>query len=382
MKKLKYLFLSLLILLTPFSAQAAEFQSGEKVFIGADKTENIYLAGAVLDVSADIDGDLIAGGALVSVSSNIADEAIIAGSQVSLSGAIGGDLRTAASTLTIDSQIAGEALIGGSVVRISRDTTVGGDAKIGGALVIADGTYSGPVTFAGDEITFLGIAEGDVKILAESITFEEGASIAGSLTIESPTMPEIPEGVVAGDINFTEKMLDSKYKSSPDFAPEALFVSIIAKKVAKSIALFVTTLFFLFFFHKLTTTAVEGMRKKFWKSAGVGFLVQIGLGLAALILLLTVIGGGLSMLFFSAWGVLHYTARAIAAAFLGSFILMKWHNKHKNSWFKVLIAFVGALAVFILSIVPVIGWIVLVLVLLAAAGSFAIEFSEKVLKKQ
>lgn len=381
MKKLKYLFLSSLILLTPFSAQASEFQSGEQIFIGSDKVENTYLAGAVVDVSADIDGDLIVGGAMVSISSNISDDATIAGSQVSIDGAIGGDLRAAASTLDIDSQVSGEALIGASIVRISRNSLFGSDARVGGTLIIADGTYSGPVTLAGQEITFIGSAEGDVTIKAETIGFAEGASIAGNLTIESPTMPEIGEGVVAGEVNYTQVEYGKKEKMK-GFGLEELFASMVARNFTKSISLFATALFFLFFFHKLSVSVVEGMKKNFWKSAGIGFLVQIGLFLASVILLFTIVGGGISMLLFSSWGILHYVARAMTAIFIGSFILAKWHNKHSNSWFKILIALIGALSVFALSIIPVIGWIVVTLILLASAGSFAIEFSEKVLKKQ
>ena len=72
--------------------------------------ENLVVAGRLVTVGAEVDGDVVAAGKTVSVGDRIRGDVLAAGETVSVHGTVDGDVRVAGRVIQIDADVAGDTL--------------------------------------------------------------------------------------------------------------------------------------------------------------------------------------------------------------------------------------------------------------------------------
>lgn len=370
MKKALIALLAMFVLV-PTTALAAQFVGPDKndqgrVVIGSSETrKNLYAAGADLTVNGIIEGDIFGAAAFVTVDGDIEDDATIAGNTVSLNSPIGGDLRTAGSRVSINNTVGGDGLIAGSSVVLGAKSSFGGDVYIGGAGVTVDGPVMGDLKIVGDSVRINSKIDGSVWVKSnKKIVFGSNADVAGKLTIVSNELPLIESGANVSEPEMKPWVVKKSNKDTErGFLGFLTFMFLV-----KLIAGFITAWILLSLFRSRFTSLVAATSQNFWKHALFGFIGVVVAPIIAIILFVTLIGymAGILVLcaYVSIWVISYLTGLALTGAWLMKKI--KKQDQLMVNWQSIL---VGVLVFAILAVIPVIGWIVCMIIVLASAGS-------------
>lgn len=377
MKKLSFLLaLSLIAFIAPFNfAHASEMQAGKIISIPATQTlsENAYLAGAQVNVSAPATKDLVVAGARVIVSAPVSGDLLILGGNVDVVGKVAGDVRIAGGNITLTEPVSGDVIVAGGTVTLLPGATVVGDLLVLGGSADVQGTVQGKVTIYASDVTLNAGVTGPVSIHAgKAVTFGASTALGNSLTYSAPTEATIDDGAKLGDqVVFTKYEGTSKHERSM-VAGALAFVGIAM--FIKFIGILLVALILTLAFKKSSLVLVTGAVQKFWKMVGIGFLATVATPVAILLLLITVAGAYLAFIVAS----LYLFALLVAGVFMcliaGAF-LSKWFRKEIRLDWKWTLG--GVAVVFIAPFIPVIGWIALLLLFFAAMGAVVMSLKRE-----
>lgn len=192
MKPLFLLAISAGIIALPFAPlSAATFlpANNEVTSVRDEIPGDLYTANNSIVIAAPVRGDIFAAGDSVDISGPNDQSIFAVGRTVTLSGAVGDDIRAAGNSISISGTVAGDIMAVGSIITISQNASVAGDAYIAGEALKISGKITGDVRFAGNKVTIAKDANiaGDVTVYGTNDPIiEEGATIAGNVTIQKP----------------------------------------------------------------------------------------------------------------------------------------------------------------------------------------------------
>ena len=132
-------------------------------------------------------------------------------------------------------------------------------------------------------------------------------------------------------------------------------------------------LIYLKLFGKHFTDTASIVTKSFWKSIGIGFLVVIGLVPGFLILLVTVIGIPLAGLVFTLLMLYFYLAKIVVGLAYGTWLSEKFNWKIPTFGSFA----IGLAIIFILKLIPVVGFFVGTVVFLGWLGALTLQVFSK-----
>jgi hypothetical protein len=219
--------LTLFVLCATMATSAAAISIGGRgIYAGGntDITEavagNLYSAGGQVTVSAPVDGKArIAGGRVeIQPSATIAKGAVLAGGEVIVRGAVNGDLRAAGGHVTIDSRVAGDASVAAGTLDL------GPNARIGGKL-----------TFRGEHLERDPAAEvaGGVVRKARHDRSWEGRTLARSTTGAIFTLGlMLLAAIIAGALPGATRRMQDELHASPWLATLFGIVALICIPIA------------------------------------------------------------------------------------------------------------------------------------------------------
>ncbi len=377
MKKIvNFICLAFLLFTAVLPASAATFEANDEYYLPEEDVVegNLYSAGSMSIVGGEITGDLFTAGGNVTVNGKIGKDAAVAGGTVIINANIGEDLRTAAGNLTIDGEIGGEILAVGGYVIVSADTEK--DAVINGGRVVITGNFKNNLIVNGGEVLIKGKVDGHTKINADSkLTIAENAVIGGILDYSSPTEAEIKDGAeIKGEIKYTALKKPTQKEFARDM--REFFAGIFTLKLLTSL-IFGAVLFALF--GKFIEKLAKESKQKFGINLLKGLAAVIILPIAALILLITILGAPLSAITGLAFAVLLLLSKPLAGIILGGLVFMLFQNSKTPviNWWSVII---GILLMNIIILIPIIGWVAYFVFFLAAFGTLAVNLYQGVLK--
>ncbi len=369
----KILSLSMFLLLVAVPASAAEFQfahekNDSSISIPSSEThKNLYTFGASVSVSGNTLGDLFAWGGMVTVGGNVEQDLAVFGGNLNLNGNVGGDLRTAGGNISINGPIGSDLLVGGGNVSISDKAVVAGDLLACGGNLTLDSEVKGKAQIFGGEVTINGKVDGDLFVRAgKQLVFGPNSEVVGKITYEGASPAVVRDGAKIGQIEFTK--LPSTRGADKVF--KGIFaVATLIKLLGLLIAGFV--LFWLF--PRKVETIVSSSHDKPLKSFGVGFLVLVVTPIIAVILCATVIGFYVGIIVMLSYLLLLILASVFMLFYVGNLIL-KWANKPMSIRWDLTI---GAIAILIVSLIPVVGWIATGIVYLITLGSLILHLKQE-----
>ncbi len=361
------------LLLSPLSASAMIAAGGDTFTLSADQRvpDDFYVGGGTLVLNGAVNGDVFAGGGTVVVSGDVAQDLSVGGGNVTISSNIGDDLRAAGGNVSIMKNVKDDVLVGGGNVIIGKDVVIGGDIAAGAGSIVIDGTVKGMAQIAGGQVVINGTLDGDVKIYAEDVRFGSNARIAKKVMIEGPKEPIMDAGarLAAGhEYTKTDFKKGERRPTMTDAEKAGAFAGLIAIGfLVKLSVLLVTALVLVLCFKKYSAMLTEEVLARPGQAMLAGFATSILVPIVVIILFITILGSMLGGLLAFGFGFLMVMAKAYAGVIFGAWIWsLADKNKAKGVDWKM--AVIGTILLSLISLVPILGWIIACLAYLAALG--------------
>ncbi len=350
---------------------AAEFQAGEELTLGKDKTisDNLYAAGSTILLGGKVEGDFLAAGGTILFTGEVRDDLAAAGGTVSLIGLIGGDLRAAGGTVAVGGAVAGDAVLAGGQVSVSEGATFGKNVALAGGMVTFSGETKSGLKIYGEEAIINGKISGDVFAKVKKLTLGPGAEISGALSYEAIEEAQIDSAAtIGGAVDF------KKIEGWEREGKNALWVTIFGVWIFKFLSVLLVGLLLYGIFRRQTEEFVKRNSKEFGWDLLRGLAIAICLPIAAIVSLVTIIGsvlgvGGMLLYFF-----LMVLSPALGGMALGS-LLWKLFSKGKDFHFSWKTVVAGITLTSLIGLIPFIGWAFVCVFTLAAFGGLWVILS-------
>ncbi|MBP7337318.1 polymer-forming cytoskeletal protein [Niveispirillum sp.] len=346
--------------LSGLSARAADFWSGDDVRLIAPLSDNLVVAGHQVSVDAPVDGDVVAAGLELRITAPVSGDALVAGFDLSVKGPVAGDLAAAAFDLSVHSDIAGDALLTGMQVQLRPGAHVAGDLKASGSEVTLSGRVDGDAILRGDHVIVDGFIAGDLDVTADMLELKPGTRVLGDLRHTGPAAVEVPDGVsVGGTVRY-------HHGSSVDEGPTVLGT------LGKAVALFLLGVGILWLLPGPVTRAADGLRRRPLRHFLVGTAILLLSPPLLALLMVSVVGIPLGLLLLGLW--LFCLPLGLAVSGFGlALCIRRGATVRPGTEAGMLMRryAVSVLALTLLSMLPVAGWVVLAVAAALGLGALA-----------
>lgn len=349
--------MTLILMPLALLAQGSIYKSGSLVQVPeADSIQKqLITAGETIEMSGWLGNDFLAAGRFMMLKGSVSDDAIMAGQQVIIDGEVGDLLMSAGETIIVNGQIKGDAFLAAREIRITEGARIEGNAVLGAGTIVLEGSISGWLRAAGDELTLNGEVGQFTELYSNDITFGENYSASFGTTITSDeTIYRENLGVIPSDLTLTVE--------------EESIIFIIIFKILFYLSVLITGMILLRIFQKTAIDIHRFATEKFWKNTGVGFIAFIGIPLAVLLLMLPVLTIPLSFLLLLVYILALFTGYLLVALTLGVMGILYFKNEPEISTYYWGLA-IGMIIIAILTNLPFIGFILNALLLFFGLGS-------------
>lgn len=365
------------LLLAPALVWSATIQAGEEVIISEDQQieGNLYVAGGNISINSSVDGDVYTAGGNVLVAGAVSDDIVVAGGSVTVLGNSGGDVRVAGGNVLIAGNIVGELIVAGGSVTVAPDVSIGGDVVAASGQLSLSGTVDGDVSLYGGVATINGQVGGNVIAnLEDKLTFGNNSLVAGNVIYRAKTADKLSLGentVVLGEIVFDE--VDAPVRIENKNSGAGFVGAFLVVKFAISL---VSALVIVWLFRRFSTDLVTGAVQSPLRALGYGLVTLVVTPVAAVLLLVSVLGIPLGLAVFLVYGLLLLITSLYGGVLVGAWISQVIYKTSTPiiTWKNVL---TGVFLLSVITLIPVVGWVVGFLIFLVTLGSGA----ELLLKK-
>lgn len=335
---------------------------------GSARTEagNGYYASAELVVNDSVIGDLFAAGGRVTALGAVGADAAVAGGKVLIQTNVGQDLRVAGGNVEVRGDIGGDLAAAGGKVTIDDATTVGGSGFVAGSDVSLDGRLTHGAKLYANRITIGGQISGDTQIYARQISFRPSARIDGNLFYASEQpIPEEDLSKVSGRVlrERTPDAWNQKHGAPPVSWFHPFF---ILTMLACGIVLHLV-------FPNAMAGARDSIARRPLRSVALGLALLFTLPPVGVLLIMTLVGIPLGLSLFALYPFLLLLGYLATAFVIGQRIAVAIRrdtlpNRRRQAFYLaaalLLLGIVGA--------IPVFGWLVMFLAVVAGVGGWAL----------
>jgi cytoskeletal protein CcmA (bactofilin family) len=323
-------------------------------------------AGDDVQIDSPVKGNAFAAGARVAVTARIDRSAYLSGGEVTVSAPVGRNLYMAGGDLRLDGVVYGRLRAAGGNVRVVRDALVDGSASLAGASIEVDGGIGRDLRAYGESIVINGVIGGDVELAGERIRIGPDARIAGKVEYRSGRPIVIdPEATIASGI--TEMQKERRWMRNIGRGTTVMGTTF-------SFGLVLIGALMLLGLPRFTRESAAKLRSRPAVAAGVGCVMLLGVPLMILLLVLTIIGIPLALLFAFGYVALLLFGYLIAAIFVGDTVLERLSPaKAQSVGWRILFLLLALVVIAILRQVPFVGGIVVALLFAAGIGSFTMR---------
>ena len=361
----------LLAVLFPVGAFAATIKGGETYSLKQSEVikDNFYVGAGEVSIAGDVDGDLIAGGGSVTVSGSTSGDVLVGGGDVAILDDVRGDLRVAGGNVLVTSNVAGDLVVLGGNVRILSGSTIGKDLVVLGGRLLLNGNVKGDVTVGVGEVEIDSRIDGDVYIKnSDKITIGASSVILGNLTYSGKDASILnirDEASVMGKTVFKEsKIFQRKEAKNILLAFLGLFVFL------KLLALLVVVILSVVLFKRFSSNVVETVVQSPGKELIRGFAVLIVIPALIILSFFTMIGFLVGII-----TLLAYITLIILSSIYSGVVLGVWAHKIITKGDDIMVdwktALFGTIALSLIVMLPIIGWIIGALFFLVTLGSIS-----------
>jgi len=342
------------------AAFATRFMGGGSVYV-ADTVEiddDLFTGGQNININGHIRGDLVAAGMSATLDGEVDGSVAAFVYDLKMCGDCRNSVRVFARRIDIDGHIERNLMAFGEEVIIGTHGWVEKDIHFGASTVLIQGHVGGKLEGSGDKVYISGQIDGDVKIEAPEVVVQPTAIIGGNLTTTGYKEPKIEPGaqILGETTHSTPKKKEPKGYSFLSFLCDAW----------SFLALALTGGVLLGFFGGFTLDVTQQIKTHWLKSLGLGFVFFVGLPIAAVILIVTLIGIPLGVVVLAGWGLLCYLAKVFIAIIVGDWLLRKLRGGRspKAFWSMIL----GVVVIILALKIPFFGFLAKILIATIIGG--------------
>jgi cytoskeletal protein CcmA (bactofilin family) len=307
---------------------------------------DLFFAGSQLRIDGTVDGDVYAFAQDVDVSGHVTGDVICFARSARISGQVDGNVRCANNNISISGTVER------TVTTASEDVHLGSSAKIGhnfmsaSQIMTMDGTIGRDVIAVFTEGTISGAIDGNFKGMGHALTISSGAQIGGKAQFEGETPATVASGAkLASPLQYTKL----EHKSHSEQGGVGYFIWRIIWAGAR-ILLGLVLISLMPVFARETVESAE----RYGAALGLGVLTFFGVGIAAVIACITIVGLLVGVSTFFLWLVSIFSSYVVVGAVVGRWIL----GKTIDFWPSVGRMALGVLIIVLLTGVPHVGgWI-------------------------
>jgi cytoskeletal protein CcmA (bactofilin family) len=363
------------LLLIPFSVLAFSVKADESVYVPATETieGNFYVAGTSVTIDGEIKGDVICAGRTVTINGKVEGDVICAAQNLSLRGPIGGSVRLLGETVTIDSRIERGLQFAGVNLILGEASVVGWDALVGAETMTVQGKINGDLHGSLSQLEFDGEAGRDVKLrlasradMQPSLKLGESAIINGNLYYSAGAEGSISQQAeIGGDYGFSLSEKPEQKNRLINYA-WSFIISVFSALVVG--------LVLISFFRKKIQSIIALILSRPGAMLSWGIIVMFIIPIICLLLLLTLIGIPLSLMLITTWAITLYLGKVVTGIAAGKLISQKIKGKKNISIIWMMIF--GVVAVWIITALPLIGWVFSLLATWLGMGAIYLSFKK------
>lgn len=368
MKKTLTIILTLMIIISFSVIGYADKNAKDNFVLAKDELVNrdLFLGAGYIKILGNVNGDIFAVGGDFENNGHINGDIILGAGNSIIGGKVDGDLRIGAGRVVVNGEIGRNATVLSSDILLEKDSAINGNLNILSGKVTLNGFVGGDFRASAENVLINGLVKGDVEVGSSTLTFGPDAKINGNLTYRSADEMLVPEGVVDGEVIRKEPVADENFEENRRKAEEGIKVFHVVRKAISILSyLIIGTILILMFTDFMKKTALTIQEKPLF-SLGLGFVGLIVIPIAALLVMITVIGIPIGIISLMGYGVLLYLAKLPAALWIGSKIL-KGENK------PLLPMILGIFILMLVSFIPYLGNLVSFAAMVFGIGSYMIN---------
>ncbi len=330
--------------------------------------ENLVVAGRLVSVNAQIEGDLVAAGRDLLIAGLVRGDILAAGETITVQGHVEGDVRIASRDTVINAIVTGEVMAAGDSVRLPEGAAITGRAWLAGRDVDVGRSIGLELKVAGREVTIRGEILSDIHIWAEQISILPLARIHGNLTYRSLSEADIhPDARIDGDIAFIRSEAPHRFLGSAFAAAGVIGVSVFLGLLLLGAA-------HVFLFPSLMFTAAQTLTTSPLRALGLGLVLLLGVPFVMTLLAASIVGIPLMLVLGAAYLISLATAYFVVAIAIGRRgARLVGRSAEATLWTRIAVLAAGVLALTLLGLVPVLGALVVFLTLMLGLGAVAIQ---------
>ncbi|WP_127127422.1 polymer-forming cytoskeletal protein [Pseudoflavitalea rhizosphaerae] len=368
-------------------AFAVRYHYGQYVTISKPVFENVYVAGGTIIVNAPVHGDLVIAGGTVIINDSVYNDILLGAGTVSFNGFVGGDIRCAGGKLEINKQVTGDIVVAGGSIHVGMDAFTGSLLASGGNVTI-DGSVNGNLSGVFNELVLNGRVAENAECRGGRIEIK--GSIEGSSVLSAKTLKIDPGASFGGNVRYWTKKGEIDFGHTIEngkaiFDPSLRFSAgewyFLGAATITGFLLYtgmvLVLIFVIQYLFASTMKNAAGMALEHsLRSLLTGFLFLLGVPVAIVIIFVTVIGIPVSILLAGTYIVVLLLSMIITAVVIANWI-NNYNNRNWNFWRISLAALVVYVLLKLFSMMPFVGWFVMLFIVAMALGSILLTIRVK-----
>jgi len=383
------LFSTIILFFLSMISFAGEFEFGRTITISKPFYGDLYLSGGTIIINAPVYGDLVIAGGTIQINDTVTDDILIAGGTIDFKGFVGDDIRCAGGNITISGKIAGDVIVAGGEVKIEKSADMESLVITGGDIL-----FEGTVRKSVKSIAGNFVLNGSVL---ENVDLQGGRMIINGSIGRKATLAASSDIVVGPGAHFGRSIhywmpLNKRLQLPPGVADQqAIYDPLLSITYSRWYFLGASTLlgllwylgmallmiaFIQFLFSSTFAKAGGTFHLKPFRAGGYGLLYFAGVPVAAVILMITIVGVPLGLII-----ALSYFILIILATVISSVVITNWaayiSNKTWSYWRTVLLALFTFVLLKIISFTPFFGKVLMFVIAAIAFGAILMNIKWK-----
>lgn len=327
--------------------------------------DNYYAAANRIDLASAVDGDAVVAGRVVNLGQPVSGDVLAAGWRVTLSAPAADDVRIVGSEVTVLAPVDGDLTAAGGDLTIGAHARIRGRAWLSGGTIRSEGVFERELQIYGGTVIVGGEVREPLTIVAQSLTILPTANLLAPVSYKGPAEARIEPGARLAVPLAYERIAaeEARRQQRPRFASGVLFTLNIT----------IAGLLFFFLVPRISSGAVETLRTEPGRSALAGFVLLVTVPVAALLLVVSVLGLPVGLMLAALYPVALLLGLLTAAYALGEFEWRLVTQPASLSRSQQALALVGGvLTLAVLRSVPFLGGWTVFFAVLFGLGSLAL----------
>ena len=289
-------------------------------------------------------------------------ESIHLGGRVEITQAVQGPLHVAAGRVLVAAPVNGSLRMAAGRIELTPDAAVSGDASLAGGRVTVDGAVNGTLRAVGGHVTLNGVVGGDADVAGGTLDLGPQARIAGKLTFRGGELNQDPAAQVTGGVTHETR---NRHWGHHEYTPGERFMRgwlwtaglvVLAALIAAALP------------GPSARMALE-LRERPWLTPLLGLVALSTIPVAAVLLMITVIGIPIGLLAIVAYAALLLVGYVSLAVVVGGLLLDRINPEAaaRTAW-RMGAAVLAMITLGLLARTPIVGGLVVFAALLVGVG--------------